>query len=204
MDKHTITYYRAILNTMPLMIFLMDSDMRIQYFNEAATGAFALDVDATLNKRSGEGLHCLHASDVPQGCGSGPFCKSCVIRNSVTASLRGHGVTRKRTKLELNKDSAGRKLEVLITASPMPFESEPLVLLVIEDISEISALRDIIPICSHCKKIRDDQQYWHTVESYFNSYRGLDFTHGICPTCMEQLYPDYVRQKKRSESNSAT
>ena len=57
-----------------------------------------------------------------------------------------------------------KEIELLITASPMPSSEEPQVLLILEDINEISTLRDIIPICAHCKKIRDDQKYWHSVE----------------------------------------
>jgi len=203
MENQTESYYQAILNAMPLMIFLVDQDVRIHYFNHAVAHTFGLDRVTVVNRRTGEALHCLHAQDVPEGCGRGPSCKSCVIRNSVAASLRGQGVTRKRAKIELQSDGATKQVEALITTSPMPSGDTPLVLLIIEDISEISALRDIIPICSHCRKIRDDHQYWHTVESYFNRYSGVDFTHGICPACLKQFFPDYARQKGDNESDIA-
>ena len=89
-----------------------------------------------------------------------------------------------------------KEIELLITASPMPSSEEPQVILILEDINEISTLRDIIPICAHCKQIRDDQEYWHSVERYFTNYIGVGFSHGICPTCMEELYPDFVETKK--------
>lgn len=59
----------------------------------------------------------------------------------------------------------------------------------LEDISELLALRSLLPICANCKKIRDDQNYWQDVESYFRKYLGLDFSHGICPQCASKLYP---------------
>ncbi|MFC1477159.1 GAF domain-containing protein [candidate division KSB1 bacterium] len=56
-------------------------------------------------------------------------------------------------------------------------------------ISEIKQLREFIPICASCKKIRDDEGYWHQVETYIAHHTGSQFTHGICPDCTEKLYP---------------
>lgn len=49
---------------------------------------------------------------------------------------------------------------------------------------EVRALREIIPICSYCRKLRDDENYWHTVEAYFHQETTTRFSHGICPTCL--------------------
>lgn len=53
--------------------------------------------------------------------------------------------------------------------------------------SEIKSLRGIIPICSSCKKIRDDQGYWNQLESYISDHSEAEFTHGICPDCYRIL-----------------
>lgn len=52
-------------------------------------------------------------------------------------------------------------------------------------LAEVNSLREILPICSYCKKIRDDENYWHTVESYISLHTSTLFSHGICPSCME-------------------
>jgi PAS domain S-box-containing protein len=189
--NHKDSYYRDILNAIPLMIFVVEADVRIRDLNNAAATVFGQNKGTILKRRGGEVLHCLHSHDVPEGCGRAPFCRDCVIRNSVTASLQGQTITRRRTKVELFLGGQKKAIELLITASPMPYDGEPLALLIIEDINEISRLRNILPICSKCKKIRDDQDYWQSIESYFNEYIGVDFSHGICPTCMEKLYPDF-------------
>jgi hypothetical protein len=44
-------------------------------------------------------------------------------------------------------------------------------------------LQGILPICSHCKKVRDDQNYWQQVESYISAHSGTRFSHSICPDC---------------------
>ncbi|MDC7223075.1 MAG: hypothetical protein PQJ60_04995, partial [Spirochaetales bacterium] len=61
---------------------------------------------------------------------------------------------------------------------------------------EIKALRKIIPICSYCKKIRDDEGYWSQVEEYLSDRENLVFSHGICPDCLEKYHPDALPKKK--------
>jgi hypothetical protein len=56
----------------------------------------------------------------------------------------------------------------------------------------VKTLRGLLPICSHCKKIRDDKGYWNQIESYIRDHSGAEFSHGMCPECMKKLYPDYV------------
>ena len=51
-------------------------------------------------------------------------------------------------------------------------------------LAEIKVLQDILPICSYCKKIRDDKDYWQTVESYISDHTNTRFSHGVCPDCM--------------------
>lgn len=57
-------------------------------------------------------------------------------------------------------------------------------------LEEVETLRGLLPICSACKKIRDDQGYWSTVEEYFSKRVHLDFSHTVCPACFKKLYPD--------------
>jgi hypothetical protein len=55
---------------------------------------------------------------------------------------------------------------------------------------EIKTLRGIIPICSSCKKIRDDKENWNQIEMYIKEHSEADFSHGICPECAEKLSAD--------------
>jgi len=52
--------------------------------------------------------------------------------------------------------------------------------------SRVKQLEGLIPICSYCKKIRDDRDYWHQLESYVSTHSEAQFTHSICPDCFEQ------------------
>ena len=56
--------------------------------------------------------------------------------------------------------------------------------------AEVKTLSGLLPICAKCKKIRDDRGYWNQIESYIGARSKARFSHGICPECMEHLYPD--------------
>jgi K+-sensing histidine kinase KdpD len=56
-----------------------------------------------------------------------------------------------------------------------------------EALANVKRLQGLLPICAWCKKIRDDRNYWRQVESYFAERSGAQFTHSICPTCLERL-----------------
>ncbi len=58
-------------------------------------------------------------------------------------------------------------------------------------LSEIKKLRGILPICTNCKKIRDDKGYWNQIESYISAHSQAEFSHSICPDCAKKLYPEF-------------
>lgn len=57
-------------------------------------------------------------------------------------------------------------------------------------LSEVRTLRGILPICSFCKRIRDDQGYWDQVDTYLSQHTDASFSHGVCPDCLAEHYPD--------------
>ncbi|MBI3118114.1 MAG: hypothetical protein HYZ00_05490, partial [Candidatus Hydrogenedentes bacterium] len=63
-------------------------------------------------------------------------------------------------------------------------------------LTEVKTLEGLLPICSGCKRIRDDRGYWNEVEDYFQRHTGADFSHGLCPDCAQRLYPEYYRAPK--------
>jgi len=65
-------------------------------------------------------------------------------------------------------------------------------------LNEIKYLEGFLPICASCKKIRDDQGNWVQIEGYIRDHSAAKFSHGICPDCAKELYPEYdlYRNKK--------
>ncbi|MFC1813749.1 PAS domain S-box protein [Thermodesulfobacteriota bacterium] len=69
-------------------------------------------------------------------------------------------------------------------------EREQLINELQESLKEIKTLRGILPLCSFCKKIRDDKGYWEQVDVYIYKYSPADISHSICPDCAKEHYPD--------------
>lgn len=62
-------------------------------------------------------------------------------------------------------------------------------------LNEVRVLRGILPICAHCKSIRDDAGYWQRIETYLHERSDVDFSHGICPKCAAEFFPEFDLNK---------
>ena len=69
-------------------------------------------------------------------------------------------------------------------------------------LAEIKTLKGLIPMCAHCKRVRDDEGYWEEVESYVMANTGASVSHGLCPECIAQFYPEYAEIKNRQQQQS--
>jgi len=72
-------------------------------------------------------------------------------------------------------------------------EKEQLIIDLQKALKEIKTLEGFIPICSFCKKIRNDEQYWEGLEEYFDKRTDAKFSHGICPDCAKKHYPEFYK-----------
>ncbi|MCJ7540094.1 MAG: GAF domain-containing protein [Desulfobacterales bacterium] len=70
-------------------------------------------------------------------------------------------------------------------------EREKIIVELQKALTEVKKLSGLLPICSHCKNIRDDKGYWKQIENYIHEHLGADFTHSICPACAKKYYPEY-------------
>ncbi len=91
-----------------------------------------------------------------------------LIREQLNAQLKQEII--ERTQTEKQKEKLISELQVVL--------------------KEITTLKGIIPICLHCKGIRDDKGYWTKLEKYITEHSSAEFSHGICPDCAKKLYPD--------------
>ena len=64
-------------------------------------------------------------------------------------------------------------------------------------LAEVKALQAYLPICSYCRKVRDDENYWHNVEAYITKQTGSQFSHGVCPDCYESVVARYLEDLRR-------
>ncbi len=64
-----------------------------------------------------------------------------------------------------------------------------------EALSRVKLLSGLLPICSHCKKIRDDAGYWQQIELYIRDHSEAEFSHGLCPDCADKYYSEYLKKQ---------
>ena len=64
-------------------------------------------------------------------------------------------------------------------------------------LTRVKQLQGLLPICSYCKKVRDDQNYWQQVDSYISKHSDIEFSHSICPTCYDRLVRPQLKGAKK-------
>ena len=94
------------------------------------------------------------------------------------------------------------KVKIFIELYKQKKELEHLVKELPDSLEKVKQLQGLVPICSNCKKIRNDEGYWGTVEQYISDHSDVVFSHTVCDDCMKKLYPDsykriLTRRKKK-------
>ena len=202
-------YFLAIANTTTDMIHLNDVEGRIIYANQATETILGYSLNEILNIPSFEIIHPDDRQAIEKdmlSISTDNHLPSRDIRllkkdgSYIDVEVRGFIVTlsenkyvgaiirdissRKRTEKEL--EAYRDNLEKLVEARTLELRNA---------INELRILRRILPLCSFCKKIRDDKGYWEQVDVYIHKHLDADITHGICPECAEKHYPEFFDKK---------
>ena len=191
------SYLKNIIDAIPSAIFIINKNLQVININQAASKIYKADPQIVLKKPSGEILHCLNAEDSEEGCGATDNCPDCVIRNSVNKSINGKTIFKQKYKMQLQRGERIERVYMLISSAPLEHNGQNYALVTIDDITEITELASILPICANCKKIKRDEKFWENLENYFHKHTEIQFTHSICPECVEQLYPDLNSEKTK-------
>jgi DNA-binding response OmpR family regulator len=119
------------------------------------------------------------------------------VHTHLTLSRLRDGFEKQAAALRL----ANEKLQHEMTERTQAQEDrEKLILELQGALEKIRTLKGLLPICSNCKKIRDDHGYWNRIEKYITEHSEAAFTHGICPECARKLYPELYKHKDSSET----
>lgn len=117
--------------------------------------------------------------------------------------------------------ATGGRIHADVTAAVIPWDNRPALLYSLRDVTQrtrmeqerehliaelhealarVNQLSGLLPICANCKRIRDDSGYWATVEQYISARSTAEFSHGICPSCRDLLYPELKERMRELES----
>jgi PAS domain S-box-containing protein len=185
-----------ILNALDKPILVIDRSYHIVAANSAASKSFCLSLDNIIGK---ECFKVTHNVDSP--------CWLTETNCPVKVAFQ----LKEKTRAIHQHIHAGKAVLEEVIAFPL-FDKQGDVKLIVEELNdvteliqskeiiehlkrEINTLRGIIPICAACKKVRDDKGYWQQVETYVRDRSEAEFTHSICPECLDTLYPGLNRKK---------
>ena len=105
--------------------------------------------------------------------------------------------TEKKPNLFLkHKLASGEERNVEVFSGSIIIDGTPFLFSVVKDITEQKMLQGIVPICAHCKQIRDDRGDWNQIEEYIQHHSEATFSHGVCPSCAHQHYQICYEQQK--------
>jgi hypothetical protein len=181
---------RVTLDAVPSAVFIVDAAGRILDANRAALQMAGAPEGLSARKLCGDLLHCVNARESIDCCGTTKQCRDCVIRQSLNAAASGLTTTRRVAHMYLQPAEQLQETWFFVTVSPLALAAQALYLVILEDISELVRLRQLVPMCANCRKVRDDADYWQGVEEYLFKHTALRFTHGLCPDCLRDLYGD--------------
>ena len=127
----------------------------------------------------------------------------------------------------IHLDPRGKPFPVFVSLSPMVLSQRELLIVISKDITDrkkteeereklinelqqaledVKTLSGLLPICSKCKKIRDDKGYWNNLEGYIERHSEILFSHGLCSECSDDLYGKenwYLKAKQKRLKNSS-
>lgn len=195
-DEQQFRFFKVLFDALPALALVVDREGRVQSINSAAKSLFGVSAKEAYQKKAGQVFSCLYSRDAPGGCGHGPACQECDVRKTAMRSIGGQSVQRVKARLEVSTDGQYMLMHLLVSSAPLNYNGQKLAVVIIEDISLITELKGLLPICTTCKSIRDDDGYWSRLEEYIEKNSEALFTHDVCPDCMKRLYPGIDKSRR--------
>jgi len=178
-------FFRLLFKVIPTGIVLIDQNGYVQAINPEGSRMFCAELpDDGAHYRTGDLFRCVNNKGE---CGAGVACQACILRNNAKAAINGQTVSRQKGKFCVFKDKDIEQFVLQVTASPLVYKQHTMALIIIEDISLVTELSGLIPICSACHSMRNDNGDWVNIAKYLQEHSEAELTHDYCPSCSEQL-----------------
>jgi len=138
------SFLSALFESAPFSVAVFDNLFRVRMANRCFKEAFRANAVVDVEVRAGEVLHCSRAMANPGMCGSLEECFGCQIRTPVTEALEGRTTTRQRCTFERQDQGRVHQMTLLVSAVPITHRDEAMAMLILEDVTELSGLRDLL------------------------------------------------------------
>jgi PAS domain S-box-containing protein len=197
-SRHKAAWLAAIVDSMTEAVIGTDLEGKVTSWNAGAESLYGVPADEAI----GKSLEVL----APPGLQSG-------TRLMLEAIRKGEPVAEFDTVILTRQD--GTQVDISSTVSPVKDESGKNIGIAIvaiditerkqeerdrqrlieelkETLAQVRQLHGLLPICAACKRIRDEKGNWQMLESYISGHSEAEFSHSICPSCTQSLYPEYA------------
>ncbi len=198
--KQSERWLAATLEGIGDAVIATDANGCIKFMNSVAEALTGWTQQEAWGKTCEEVFHIIHQET--RGLVDSPVRR--VLQEGVTVGLRNHTLLIARDDSEIPiddsaapiRDDSGNITGVVVVFRDVTerVQAEEAQAKLIAELQEalvkVKTLSGLLPICTSCKKIRDDQGYWQQVEVYVQQHSDAEFTHGFCPDCARTLYPE--------------
>lgn len=181
-----LSFFKVLFDAVPISVFIIDQAGDVAMVNKMGQKLLRVADGATYPQSGGLLFHCIHSTE-PGGCGSTVHCHDCIIRNTARTALAEEGVIRNKGYYDVWNGTDIVRMTLLITAAPLLSGGKHFVAVIAEDVSNVTELGGLLPICCSCHSIRNGDGYWTRLEEYIRNHSEADFTHDICPDCERHL-----------------
>ncbi len=187
--------YLTMLESIADHISMIDKELNIIWANKTARKWFGNDI---IGKKCYKIFHKSDEPCKPYPCITLKAFQDCKIHEHETKvidkdSCVRHFHSSANIALRDNENNPTAVIEISRDITDLKLieeERDKLIKKLQDALENASNLRGLLPICSSCKKVRDDDGYWHQVEVYIRDHSDADFSHSICPDCKKTLYSD--------------
>ncbi|MDF2501287.1 MAG: hypothetical protein K0Q77_2001 [Anaerosporomusa subterranea] len=183
LNQHDL--FRKLFEVMPTSVILVNIEGRVIAINSAGQKFFQIGDSEAYLRPGGEALRCVNAAN-PGDCGQTTFCQDCILRKSVKLAFEGQEISRNKGSFLAWHNGQPVRLDILVTATRLEYQGHNLALVIVEEISNITQLQGLLPICCSCHRIRNQEGNWTRLETFIEKHSEADFTHDLCPVCSEK------------------
>ncbi|HVP14208.1 MAG TPA: PAS domain-containing protein, partial [Terriglobales bacterium] len=181
----------ALLDAMPAPVFLTDDDVAVLEANRSGRELVGGGNGTDLHRRGGEVLGCLFARESEHGCGTTEYCPPCVIRNSVRAACEGRPAPRRIVHMMLpGGDEGSIDLWFQVSATPIELQGRKVVVLVLDDVTQIVELRELAPFCTGCGRPREVPGVAVQARIFVRKHPDFLLAQELCADCQRQAPPE--------------
>ena len=196
--------FHEFMNRGPVNAYIKDAEGRFLYVNEPLARAFQRPAEQWLGRTDDDIIGVEAAQMVKEHDLTVFNTEEMVVTQEIAATPDGQTRYWLSYKFLLRSEDGQKHLGGLsfdITdRKATESEHERLISELREALTQVKTLSGFIPICASCKNIRDDAGYWQQIEQYLSKHSDLEFTHGICPPCLEKLYPEFAARQRLTGS----